>query len=46
MAMNMKSEWSGDAALDGTVGILSDLREWFDATFEGGPAGICVVLKG
>jgi hypothetical protein len=43
--MNMKSEWSADTALDGAVGILSYLREWFDAAFEGGPAAVWVVLK-
>lgn len=43
--MDMKSEGPSDAALDGTVGILPYLGEWFDAAFEGGPAAVGVVLE-
>lgn len=45
MAMDMKSEGPSDAALDGTVGILSDLGQWLDAAFEGGSAAVGVVLE-
>lgn len=45
MAMDMKSEGPSDAALDGTVGVLSNLGEWLDAAFEGRPVAVGIVLE-